>query len=224
MICHKLRTPMVGLLGSLGFMAQHAATLDGTEVREFSEMALKSVERLHGEIEDILQYLNTPGTDKSEEGFRLTVIQDTLAQIGENLQIQNVAIVTTGDFARTWLPLSQQAVELIFWEILENCKKFHPHHTPTVRIAIVKDANETLNVKIEDDGMTLSPEQLSQMWMPYYQGEKYSTGEVKGMGLGLSTVASLVWEGNGSCRAYNRKEGEGIVVELTLPLVFDKRK
>ena len=38
MICHKLRTPMVGLLGSLGFMVQHAATLSGGEVAEFSEM------------------------------------------------------------------------------------------------------------------------------------------------------------------------------------------
>jgi len=31
-------------------------------------------------------------------------------------------------------------------------------------------------------------------------------------------VASLVWEGGGSCRLFNRGNGPGVVVELTLPL------
>ena len=221
MIGHKLRTPMVGLLGSLGFMVQHATTLDSAEVSEFSKMALKSVERLHGEIEDILQYLNTPGTGQSEEGFKLSRIQEILAQIGENLQLEHVSVSTVDDLSQAWLPLSQQALELILWEILENSKKFHPQQAPTIHVTLAITAEDMLSITIQDNGMTLSPEQLSQMWMPYYQGEKYSTGEVKGMGLGLSTVASLVWEGNGSCRVYNRKADEGIVVELTLPLLSD---
>jgi len=29
--------------------------------------------------------------------------------------------------------------------------------------------------------------------MPYYQAEKYHPGQVAGVGLGLSVVASLVW-------------------------------
>jgi K+-sensing histidine kinase KdpD len=210
---------MVGLLGSLGFMVQHASTLDSSEVGEFSEMALKSVERLHGEIEDILQYLQTPGIGKSEEGFPLAHLQDLIAQIGENLQITTVNVSTSDDLTQTWLPSSQQAIELILWEILENSKKFHPQNTPTVQVIVSQNGADAISIKIEDDGMALSPEQLSQMWMPYYQGEKYSTGEVKGMGLGLSTVASLVWEVNGSCRAYNRQDAKGLVVELTLPIV-----
>lgn len=219
MICHKLRTPMVGLLGSLGFMVQHAATLDSTEVKEFSEMALKSVERLHGEIEDILQYLNTPGTGKADEAFNAAALHELALQISDNLGVDPVTVSTSGDLSKTWLPISQQAMELILWEILENSKKFHPDHAPTIQMTVTRNDDRMLTLKIKDDGMALSPDQLSQLWMPYYQGEKYSTGEVKGMGLGLSTVASLIWEGNGSCRAYNRKQGEGIVIELSLPIV-----
>lgn len=50
-----------------------------------------------------------------------------------------------------------------------------------------------VTVHISDDGLTLSPEHLAQVWTPYYQGEKYFTGQLDGMGLGLSLVASLVW-------------------------------
>ena len=66
--------------------------------------------------------------------------------------------------------------------------------------------------------MTLSPERLAQVWTPFYQGEKDFTGQLKGMGLGLSMVASLVWEKGGHCRMVNRQPGPGVVVELFLPL------
>ena len=218
MICHKLRTPMVGLLGSLGFMVQHAATLSGSEVAEFSEMALKSVQRLHSEIEDILQYLNAPGMGKIGESFTLSHLQATVSRISANLALPSVTVSVQKDLRDARITLSQQAAELVLWEILENSKKFHPQQSPTVKITMSRAGFKNVNFTIEDDGLSLSPEQLSQMWTPYYQGEKYSTGEVKGMGLGLSIVASLVWEVGGTCSAYNRKDQSGIVVELILPL------
>jgi hypothetical protein len=55
----------------------------------------------------------------------------------------------------------------------------------------------TVNLRIDDDGLTLSPEQLARAWSPYYQGEKYFTGQATGMGLGLSMVATLVWGAGG---------------------------
>jgi signal transduction histidine kinase len=56
------------------------------------------------------------------------------------------------------------------------------------------------------------------VWSPYYQGEKFFTGEMAGMGLGLPGVASLVWEVGGRCRIYNQPAGPGVVIELTLPI------
>jgi two-component system cell cycle response regulator len=79
-----------------------------------------------------------------------------------------------------------------------------------------------VNLQICDDGVTLSPAQLVQAWTPYYQGEKYFTGEFHGMGLGLSMVASLVWGVGGTCRLFNREDGPGVVVELVLPSTKDK--
>lgn len=218
MICHKLRTPMVGLLGSLGFMAQHAANLSGKELAEFSEMALKSAQRLHGEIEDILQYLSAPGMGKTGEDFTLTAMQASISRISANLELTAVTVSLPEGLGEAQLMLSPQAFELVFWEILENAKKFHPAQQPTVEISVVRSDAAHVRFKIADDGLALSPEQLAQMWTPYYQGEKYSTGEVKGMGLGLSMVASLVWEVGGACSAYNRPEQPGVVIELVLPL------
>jgi K+-sensing histidine kinase KdpD len=200
-------------------MAQHASTLSTDEVTEFSEMALKSVQRLHGEIEDILQYLSTRSMGKPGEGFNLSHLQSVVSRISENLELKSVPVSVQENLNDVWVLLSQRAVELVLWEILENSKKFHPRQNPAIEINVSRSGIERVGLNIKDDGLSLSPEQLSQMWTPYYQGEKYSTGEIKGMGLGLSTVASLVWEAGGTCSAYNREDKAGIIIELILPVV-----
>ena len=56
------------------------------------------------------------------------------------------------------------------------------------------------------------------VWSPYIQGEKYFTGEAPGMGLGLSLVATLVWQVGGEVELTNRRDGSGVEVILRLPL------
>ena len=76
---------------------------------------------------------------------------------------------------------------------------------------------DSLSLRIIDNGITLSPGQISKLWSPYYQGEKYFTGEIPGMGLGLPMVAALVWEVGGTCQLRNRDDGPGVIVELVIP-------
>ncbi len=58
-----------------------------------------------------------------------------------------------------------------------------------------------------------------KIWLPYYQGERTFTGEVPGMGLGLSLVRSLLWRVGGSCFAANRPDGPGLLIGLQFPLL-----
>jgi len=85
-------------------------------------------------------------------------------------------------------------------------------------VVVSRSNATTVNLRVGDDGLTLSPEQLARAWSPYYQGEKYFTGQATGMGLGLSMVATLVWGAGGACRIYNRSDGPGVAVELDLPI------
>jgi K+-sensing histidine kinase KdpD len=116
------------------------------------------------------------------------------------------------------LILTTRAFESILWELLENAKKFHPSHDPTIEIELTPLAPAQALLRVVDNGVTLTPEQIDKVWLPYYQAEKYFTGEVPGMGLGLTMVAALIWEVGGSCRLRNRTDGVGTIVELVIPL------
>ncbi len=220
-VTHKLRTPLINIVGNLDMLARfYKERLEDPEVAELFDLAHQGSKRLNSEIDDILRYLHDlPVLAQSGEAFDLTQLQSTVKLMNAELELQAVSVTVEACTSGTSVALSEQAMELILWELLENTKKFHPQHAPTVDVVALCLEPGTVCLRISDDGVHLSPEQLSQVWKPYYQGEKQFTGEIPGMGLGLTMVANLVWSVGGTCKLYNLASGPGVVVELTLPLV-----
>ena len=224
-IQHKMRTPLVGLVSGLQFVADHLDELPKEEVREFVEMALRDGERFHKAVEDVLTYVKTPDLAQYGQGARLADLRPLAESIGRELALthplQWLGPHHADEVGTATLALSQQSLELILLELMENSKKFHPTHEPQVTVQVQLNRPHAAVIQVCDNGRTLSPEQLAQVWSPYYQAEKNFVGEVMGMGLGLPTVASLVWGVGGQCRVYNLTSGVGVGVELVLPLVAE---
>ncbi|MBN1487628.1 MAG: response regulator [Anaerolineae bacterium] len=220
MISHKLRTPLMGIVGGLALLLESPQDLSQEDTDYIIRLAYEGGKRLHGEIEDILQYLDAPG--RALEEMRLLVVElpEIITKLQKSLELENVQLVIPEALRDEASVLSKYAMELILWEVLENSKKFHPHQTPQVEIKVFQkpDRPQEMIIQCLDDGGQLTPDQLSQIWQPYYQGERYFTGEVKGMGLGLPLVASLITEIGGTITARNRDPGPGVVIEITLPL------
>lgn len=217
LIRHKLRSPLTGILTNSELLADNGPQMKKKEILVFIENMVLSARRLHREIEDVLQYLSAseisqPGTylDLADLGALVTKIQNSL-------DIETVMVQIDEALTSQTLALAPPGVELVLWEVLENAKKFHPRHAPIVEITVAPHTSGQISLCVADDGLTLSPEQLANAWTPYYQGEKYFTGEAAGMGLGLSMVATLVWRVGGSVHIYNRQAEAGVVIELVIP-------
>jgi two-component system cell cycle response regulator len=227
MVTHKLLTPMVHLMGSLDLLARYYRDqMMNPDVAELFETAHEGASRLDRDINDIVQYLRAlPGLAQAKDAFSLAQLKSVIAMVSAELELDtvNVSYPDSGFSDDTRIVLSARAVELILWELLENAKKFHPQQSPTVEISASRSNAREVYLQISDDGLTLSPEHLAQVWTPYYQAEKIFTGEVLGMGLGLTMVSTLVWGVGGTCHIRNRVPGPGVVVELTLPLVQEAR-
>lgn len=227
LVSHKLRTPLSPLIGFLELLLHDdLSTLSEAEIKDCIASSHQGATRLQDAILGIFRYMDVVSTSKPvHDRCSLAKIPTLMSEIETGLGIVAVSIAyhnvqnPDGIFAL----ISCHSVELILWELCENAKKFHPEGSPVIEMSIAR-VPDGVRIQVRDDGRTLSPEQMAQMWHPYYQGDSSFSGEVPGMGLGLAMVAALVYGAGGTCRAHNREEGPGVIIELVLPSEVDDGK
>lgn len=215
---HKIRTALNGLSGSL-MVLNEARSMPETEKREFIAAAYQKSSELQDELLDILRYKNALRVfEIGDVPFDPRSFPELITTIAASLGIAPVELAYDDDkMAKGMIRLTYPAVRTIIREILENSKKFHPFESPRVEIRVSRPDSDHYGIRISDDGVNLSPVQLAKIWTPFYQGERYFTGNVPGIGLGLSIVASIIIESGGDFRAYNRADKPGMIIELMLP-------
>ncbi|WP_069471219.1 sensor histidine kinase [Candidatus Marithrix sp. Canyon 246] len=216
MISHKLRAPLHGLV-SLQILEQKD-DLSSTEAKGLLKIAQDSAKRLRNQILEILRFMDSSKAIKYHDKFKLSDLSTLLTKIRTDLEIKTISIEIDKELEKKSITLTYKALELIIRESFTNSKKFHPEENPAIEIAIHAQDNNRIMLSITDNGNGLPNEELNKVWTPYYQSEKYFTGEVKGMGLGLAMISSIVWGNGGSCRLYNREDESGLIIELILPM------
>jgi len=218
-VTHKLLTPLVHIAGNLDLLAKYYRTeMENPDVAELFEVAHAGSQRLRKEIAQIVQYTrNLPLLATGGDAFDMANIAALVTAAAAELELPPVAVFYTDCPVSLRTVLPRRAMALIVSELLENARKFHPRRAPQIEVTVACDDAASVTLRVADDGLTLSPEQLAQVWTPYYQAEKHFTGEVAGLGLGLTMVSTLVWGVGGDCAITNRTPPPGVVVELTLP-------
>ncbi|MCB0185970.1 MAG: PAS domain-containing protein, partial [Caldilineaceae bacterium] len=235
---HKLNTPLHGLASCMELLTiQSVEDTDPDELHEIIGWAQEAMQRLEASVTSVLRHAQAPELLQGDAQFPLRELPELVGEIAAAFELRHkivsgmepeaagvpVGQINYDPLGEGVLLISRPALESIFTELFENAKKFHPGHVPTVTVAVQRTTSlagvEAVHISVMDDGITLSPIQLEKMWIPYYQGEQKFTGEVPGMGLGLSLVRSLLWQVGGTCSANNRVDGSGITVDMVLPLL-----
>ena len=215
-IGHKVRTPLTVANMGLTFLRKKAHKLSPDQVAEFAEQAYQGLESLKTELERVLSYVNSPRALPSPgDGFRLSELPAMAETVCSALSLDPLE-QTFEEGLPEALQIDPRAFELLFWEALGNSQKFHPTGRPKLALRVSSDGTK-IRIELSDDGRRLTPNQLQRAFEPYFQGEKGFTGQVPGMGLGLSTMRSLLWEVGGDCTLSNRTDGDGAVLRFFIP-------
>jgi len=221
-IAHKMNTPLTNLMISLDGVKTLELEPQSDQNEFYLDVAYRSATNLQQSVKEILDYMEARHNVGDKRGhLALADIHSMIQALCVTLQIDpdrvNISYSSNVD-TKKHLVLDGSSMELVLWEILENARKFHPDQSPQLDIYLRAGGANSIILQIMDDGQTLTPEQLAQVWTAYYQAEKFFAGNVEGMGLGLTLVSYIVWNIGGKCIIRNRPDGVGILVELHLPL------
>ena len=217
-IHHKMRTPLIGMYSGIQFLASYADDMPIADVKTLLNTALDHGERLRKSVEDVLRYVDAPNLAQGYKHFVPNQLKKLVHDIKVSLKLDDVSIELDEKATDISCAVTTESMELILRELLENAQKFHPEKTPHVVVHLTADPdNKEIVLMVSDNGGSISPEQIKRVWSPYYQVEKNFTGEIEGMGLGLSTVASVIWSVGGQCHMRNKESEQGVEVILHIP-------
>ena len=214
LVSHKLRTPLYGVVATVDLLTADAAQFSGATAQLLDVLKV-SAERLSTAVVDVLDYV-----DRGAAREAPLPVADfaALAQgVAADQHVTRVTIEVAPALAGTAVTLGETSVRTIMRELFENSRRFHPKQDPDVSVHVGSDRAGWLRIDVEDDGVTMTPGQLERALEPYVQSDPALTGEVPGMGLGLSLVATRVRMAGGRCVIENRGDGVGVRVRMELP-------
>jgi PAS domain S-box-containing protein len=216
-VSHELRTPLNAMMGWARML--RSGRLD-TESRDH---ALEVIERNAWAqkqiIEDILD-VSRVITGKLQLNLApvdlRSVVDAALDAVRPALEAKEIRIKTTMDPRVRVIAGDSDRLQQVIWNLLSNAAKFTPAGG---QIEVSGEQTRgNIQIQVSDTGSGIDPEFLPYVFERFRQADGSTTRTHGGLGLGLAIVRHLVELHGGSIKAENRKEGQGAILTLSLPL------
>lgn len=218
-VTHELKTP----IASIKLYLETLKTRDVTEEkrREFYDVMLADSNRLLSTVEQVLQASRSREKDRS---FNLTeidvnkILSETveIVRTRYNLEKEVIKFSETDESAK----ISGDAGELqtVFLNLLDNAVKYSRDLVKVVVRLRVTPQNK-VEIYIRDNGIGIPSQDLTRVFKRFYRVQNASTADMKGTGLGLFIVHSIVKKHGGRITAKSRGENKGTSFLLQFPKV-----
>jgi two-component system sensor histidine kinase SenX3 len=221
-VTHELKTPIASI--RLYLETLKTRNVDEVRRREFYDIMLADSERLLQTIEQVLR-AGQLGVKKSRDQRVILDFGKLVADCAEltrtrhhldpdilNLKIatdESVSAKVVGD------PDELQTAVL---NLMDNAIKYSDKEKRVdVRVEIPSIQNVSL--QITDHGIGIPREQLKRIFKRFYRAPGKLVGRIKGTGLGLFIVSSIVKKHGGRVFAESEGEGSGSTFTILLPRV-----
>jgi PAS domain S-box-containing protein len=221
-VSHELRTPLTSIRASLGLLDGGVAGPLSVEARELVGIAHRSVVRLVGLINDILDLERAAGP----AGLPLTRVPTLLDTIIERA-IADVAPMASerGVDLRVALGGHQvladtARIEQVIVNLLSNAVKFSPTGE-TVTVGSRGDGDH-IRVEVSDRGPGVPDDFRNVIFEPFRQAESADNRRLGGSGLGLTISRAIVGQHGGEI-GLDSRDGGGTTFWFRLPVVREPR-
>ena len=127
-----------------------------------------------------------------------------------------VRLSSDGELRGRW---DRARLEQVMSNLLSNALQYSPADTP-VELALAADA-AIVRLEVRDRGAGIAADELEQVFAPFYRSA-HSSGQHKGMGLGLHITSEIVHRHGGTIRVVS-EPGVGSTFFVELPRGLEKR-
>ena len=211
-IAHELRNPLSSVKGAAQYLRKEYG--DHAAVCEFLDIIIEEVNILNRITTEFLDFarpmrLNLKEIDVNDVIFR-TVQFMHLATTRNNIDVEQRLA-----FAMPRIVADDKQLEQVFRNMILNALQAMPDDGELIISS--QPVPDGVQVTVQDTGIGISDEALSQIFVPFF------TTKTKGTGLGLSIVQKII-ENHGGIISVESKLGEGTTFEIFLPICSDRAR
>lgn len=217
---HELRTPLNAIIGFSQLAAYETfGPLGNSKYQENASIVATAGEYLLQLISDILDLskIEANAISLDNDAIDLAGVTDKVVSlIRPKAQTADVAITASVDENLPFLQGDELRVTQMILNLLDNAVKYTPAGG-SVSIHIGTTADQAIEIKISDNGVGISKDNIARVILPFNQvNSNTMVRNGDGIGLGLALVNHLI-EMHGGRLSLKSALGEGTTATLTFP-------
>jgi two-component system, NtrC family, sensor histidine kinase HydH len=215
-IAHEIKNPLTSIGG---FARRLDRTVpEGSQEKKYSETIIKEVSRLERILNDLLKYTRDESLVLKELDLR-DILEESLSMAAEEIRSGGIQLVREyGEDIPKIVGDSYQLKQTFFNLINNACQAMKKEGILSLRVhSFSKNGSSCIKVEVEDTGKGINPENLHNIFNPFYSTKESS------LGLGLPIVHRIITSHRGQIEVDNRP-GKGVNFIITLPVQKAREK
>ncbi|MDO4727894.1 MAG: HAMP domain-containing sensor histidine kinase [Bacteroidota bacterium] len=216
---HEFKTPIATINLALDAIKNPKVRNDQERANKYLVMIREENKRLHAQVENILRISKLEKKEfdiDKEVGDVNFCIENAIEHVALILENKDGHIISNLNANRTTALLNDMHFTNVIANILENAIKYSDEK-PIIEI-FTENVKDFIIIKIKDNGVGMSKNALKHIFDKFYREPTGNIHNVKGHGLGLAYVKSIVQDHNGQIHAESEK-GKGSTFIIKLPLI-----
>lgn len=219
---HELKTPVSSIILASEMLHRLPKEEDHERRKRYLGIIDQESHRLEKLIERVLQ-ISLFDQNHVNINVKEQDLNDLILKVGHSFSLQLEALGGHLDLDlnadNTSVLGSEVHLTNVIYNLLENAIKYRkPNQTPYICIHTHNEDNKII-LRISDNGIGIPPEGLKHIFKRYYRIHQGLRHDVKGFGLGLAYVHTIIKIHKGRIRAES-ESGDGTQIIITLPNII----
>jgi len=214
---HEFKTPIATISLAADSMTNPSIINNPDKIKRFANIIKQENKRMHKQVE---QVLNSARWEKKEVQINLEpvdlhqIIERAVQNISLQVEQKGGAIEMELNAKNTLMSLDKTHISNIIHNLLDNANKYTPKN-PKISV-LTRNVNKGIEVVIEDNGIGIGREGKKHIFEKFYRVHTGNRHDVKGFGLGLSYVKTII-ELHGGRVSVDSELGKGSRFTLFFP-------
>jgi len=217
---HEFKTPLATISLAVDAMKNDKVLSDREKIGYFSSIIKEENQRMNRQVETILR---AALLDKQEVDLMLkpTHVNEVIKDVADNFKLQledkagklDLELKAANDF----IEADEVHFPNLINNLIDNAVKYSKENVaPEIKISTIANG-KNITIRLEDNGIGMSKETVKKIFEKFYRAHTGNIHNVKGFGLGLSYVKTMVDAHDGHIKV-DSVLGKGSTFTIELPL------